>query len=79
MTAIIQDPDQSFRRHPELAERMNKVEQIIDRETPLADAGCESSKQLVVNAHLEQEIIWEELEELEIDSFSEIMSDLQNC
>jgi len=79
MTAIIQNPDESFQRNPELAERMNKVEQIIDRETPLADAGCESSKQLVVNAHLEQEIIWEELEELEIDSFNEIMSDLQNC
>ena len=47
---------------------MNAVEQIIDRETPLADAGCQSAKQLVVNAHLEQEKIWEELEELEMCS-----------
>ncbi len=66
MTAIIQDPDASFERNPELADRMNEVEQIIDRETPLADAGCESAKQLVVNAHLEQEKIWDELEEMEI-------------
>ncbi len=79
MTAIIQDPDASFERNPELADRMNEVEQIIDRETPLADAGCESAKQLVVNAHLEQEKIWEELEEAELDSFNEIMADLQNC
>ena len=50
MTAIIQDPDQSFQHNPELAER------------------CQSAKQLVVNAHLEQEKIWEELEELEMCS-----------
>jgi hypothetical protein len=71
MTAIIQNPDQSFQRNPELAERMNAVEQIIDRETPLADAGCQSATQLVVNAHLEQEKIWEELEELEMCSHEE--------
>jgi len=46
---------------------MDKALAIIIRETPLADAGSESAKQLVVNAHLEQEKIWEELEELEID------------
>jgi hypothetical protein len=67
MSSIIQNADQSFERNPELADRMNEVEQIIDRETPLADAGCESAKQLVVNAHLEQEKIWDELEEMEID------------
>jgi len=72
MTALIEN-------HPELADRMNEVEQIIDRETPLANAGCESAKQFVVNAHLEQEKIWEELEEAELDSFNEIMADLQNC
>jgi hypothetical protein len=67
MSSIIQDPDRSFQRNPELSDRMNEVEQIMDRETPLADAGCESAKQLVINAHLEQEKIWDELEELEID------------
>ncbi len=56
---------QEIENHPELADRMNEVEQIIDRETPLANAGCESAKQFVVNAHLEQEKIWDELEELE--------------
>jgi len=67
MTAIIQDPDASFERNPELADRMNEAQQIIDRETPLADAGCQSATQLIVNAHLEQEKIWDELEEMEID------------
>ena len=79
MTAIIQNPDQSFQSNPDLEIRMDKALAIIIRETPLADAGCESSKQLVVNAHLEQEKIWEELEELELDSFNEILADLQNC
>ena len=67
MSSIIQDTDQSFQRNPELEIRMDKALEIIIRETPLADAGCESSKQLVVNAHLEQEKIWDELEEMEID------------
>ena len=67
MSSTIQDADQSFQRNPELEARMNKAEQIIDRETPLADAGCQSATQLVVNAHLEQEKIWDELEEMEID------------
>jgi hypothetical protein len=71
MTAIIQNADQSFERNPDLEIRMDKALAIIIRETPLADAGCESATQLVVNAHLEQEKIWEELEEAELDSFNE--------
>ena len=71
MTAIIQNADQSFQRNPDLEIRMDKALAIIIRETPLADAGCESATQLVVNAHLEQEKIWEELEEAELDSFNE--------
>tara|TARA_R110000824_G_scaffold272217_1_gene460723 strand:+ start:219 stop:440 length:222 start_codon:yes stop_codon:yes gene_type:complete len=71
MSSIIQNTDQSFQRNPELTERMNEVERIIDRETPLADAGCQSATQLVVNAHLEQEKIWDELEEMEIDFHGE--------
>ena len=67
MSSVIQNADQSFQRNSELSDRMNEVEQIMDRETPLADAGCESAKQLLINAHLEQEKIWDELEELEID------------
>jgi hypothetical protein len=67
MSSIIQDTDQSFQRNPDLEIRMDKALAIIIRETPLADAGSESSKQLVVNAHLEQEKIWDELEEMEID------------
>jgi len=46
---------------------MDKALAIIIRETPLADAGYQSATQLVVNAHLEQEKVWDELEELEID------------
>ena len=49
-----------------LESRMDKALAVIVRETPLADAGCQSAKQLVVNAHLEQEKIWDELEELEL-------------
>tara|TARA_R110000824_G_scaffold669_7_gene4195 strand:- start:156 stop:389 length:234 start_codon:yes stop_codon:yes gene_type:complete len=67
MSSIIQNTDQSLQRNPDLEIRMDKALAIIIRETPLADAGCESAKQLVVNAHLEQEKIWDELEELEID------------
>ena len=67
MTAIIQNPDLILNRHPDLSDRLEEVDQIIDRETPLANAGCQTATQLVVNAHLEQEKIWEELEELEID------------
>ena len=66
MTAIIQDPDLILNRHPDLSDRLEEVDQIIDRETPLANAGCQTATQLVVNAHLEQEKIWEELEELEL-------------
>ena len=71
MSSTIQNADQSFQRNPELEARMNEAEQIIDRETPLADAGCQSATQLVVNAHLEQEKIWDELEEMEIDFHGE--------
>ncbi len=71
MSSTIQNADQSFQRNPELEIRMNKALAIIIRETPLADAGCQSATQLVVNAHLEQEKIWDELEELEIDFHGE--------
>jgi len=71
MSSTIQNPDQSFRSNPDLEIRMNKALAIIIRETPLADAGCQSATQLVVNAHLEQEKIWDELEELEIDFHGE--------
>jgi hypothetical protein len=67
MSSITQNADQSFQRNPDLEIRMDKALAVIVRETPLADAGCQSAKQLVVNAHLEQEKIWDELEELEID------------
>ena len=68
MSSITQNADQSFQRNPDLEIRMDKALAVIVRETPLADAGCQSAKQLVVNAHLEQEKIWEELEELEMCS-----------
>jgi hypothetical protein len=71
MTAIVQNPDQSFQSNPDLEIRMDKALAIIIRETPLADAGCQSATQLVVNAHLEQEKVWDELEELEIDFHGE--------
>ena len=71
MSSTIQNADQSFQRNPELEIRMNKALAIIIRETPLADAGWQSATQLVVNAHLEQEKIWDELEELEIDFHGE--------
>jgi len=71
MSSTIQNPDQSFRSNPDLEIRMDKALAIIIRETPLADAGCQSATQLVVNAHLEQEKIWDELEELEIDFHGE--------
>ena len=71
MSSTIQNPDQSFQSNPDLEIRMNKALAIIIRETPLADAGCQSATQLVVNAHLEQEKIWDELEELEIDFHGE--------
>jgi hypothetical protein len=71
MTAIVQNPDQSFQSNPDLEIRMDKALAIIIRETPLADAGCQSATQLVVNAHLEQEKVWNELEELEIDFHGE--------
>jgi hypothetical protein len=67
MSSTIQNPDQSFQSNPDLEIRMDKALAIIIRETPLADAGCQSATQLVVNAHLEQEKVWDELEELEID------------
>mgnify|MGYP006213358127 CR=1 FL=1 len=71
MSSIIQNADQSFQSNPDLEIRMDKALAIIIRETPLADAGCQSAKQLVVNAHLEQEKVWDELEELEIDFHGE--------
>ena len=67
MSSITQNADQSFQRNPDLEIRMDKALAVIVRETPLADAGCQSAKQLVVNAHLEQEKIWDELEEREFD------------
>jgi hypothetical protein len=67
MSSAIQDADQSFQRNPDLEIRMDKALAIIVRETPLADAGCQSATQLVIDAHLEQEKIWDELEEMEID------------
>ena len=71
MSSIIQNTDQSFQRNPDLEIRMDKALAIIIRETPLADAGCQSATQLVINAHLEQEKIWDELEEMEIDFHGE--------
>ena len=71
MSSTIQNADQSFQRNPDLEIRMDKALAVIIRETPLADAGCQSATQLVVNAHLEQEKIWDELEEMEIDFHGE--------
>lgn len=38
-----------------ILDRINELQQIIDRETPDADAGCDWSKSLVINAEIEKE------------------------
>ena len=39
-----------------ILDRINELQQIIDRETPDADAGCDWSKSLVINAEIEKEL-----------------------
>jgi hypothetical protein len=46
----------------ELERDIENAEQIVDRETELANAGCDSAKQLVMNALEDIEALKEELQ-----------------
>lgn len=44
-----------------LLTRINELDQIIDRETDDADAGCDWSKGLIINAEVEKEDLKDQL------------------
>lgn len=52
----------------DLLNRINELQQIIDRETPDADAGCDWSKSLVINAEVEKDQVQDMIDKLAINS-----------
>ena len=52
----------------ELTDRKNELEQIIDFETDTANEGCVNSRQLVMNAQMEIDLIDETIEALAISN-----------
>ena len=46
----------------ELVDRINELQQIIDLETDDANAGCIRSRQLVINAENEKDVIQEQID-----------------
>jgi hypothetical protein len=52
----------------DLLNRINELQEIIDRETPDADAGCDWSKSLVINAEVEKDQVQDMIDKLAINS-----------
>tara|TARA_A100001011_G_scaffold333673_1_gene361528 strand:+ start:178 stop:363 length:186 start_codon:yes stop_codon:yes gene_type:complete len=52
----------------DLLNRINELQEIIDRETTDADAGCDRSKSLVINAENEKDQIQDMIDQLAINS-----------
>jgi hypothetical protein len=52
----------------DLFNRINELQEIIDRETPDADAGCDWSKSLVINAEIEKDQVQDMIDKLAINS-----------
>ena len=52
----------------DLLNRINELQEIIDRETPDADAGCDWSKSLVINAEAEKDQVQDMIDQLAINS-----------
>lgn len=50
----------------ELNERINKLQEIIDSEQQDADAGCDWSRSLIINAELEKEEICDAIDAMAI-------------
>jgi len=52
----------------DLFNRIDELQQIIDRETPDADAGCDWSKSRVINAEVEKDQVQDMIDKLAINS-----------
>jgi len=50
----------------ELNERINKLQQIIDTEQMDADAGCDWSRSVIINAEIEKEEICDAIDQMAI-------------
>jgi hypothetical protein len=50
----------------ELNERINKLQQIIDSEKQDADAGCDWSRSVIINAEIEKEEICDAIDQMAI-------------
>jgi len=50
----------------ELNDRINQLQQIIDTEQQDADAGCDWSRSLIINAEIEKEEICDAIDQLAI-------------
>jgi len=48
----------------ELNDRINQLQQIIDTEQQDADAGCDWSRSLIINAEIEKEEICDAIDQL---------------
>ena len=48
----------------ELNERINQLQQIIDTEQQDADAGCDWSRSVIINAEIEKEEICDAIDQL---------------
>ena len=53
----------------ELSDKIDQLQQIIDREQQDADAGCDWSRSLIINAEIEKEEISDEIDRIAMDAF----------
>lgn len=53
----------------ELNDRINQLQQIIDTEQMDADAGCDWSRSLIINAEIEKEEICDAIDQIAMANF----------